>query len=56
MPFVGDVLLFEKTINKEETRMTDFYQIIYWIISASTNVISVVIEIIKFVKERRRHR
>ena len=56
MPFVGDVLFIQTTIIKEETQMTDLYQIIYWIITASTSVVGVVIEIVRLVGERRRRR
>ena len=56
MPFVGDVLLIGNATNKEESQMTDLYQIIYWIITASTSVVRAVVEIIRLVRERRQSR
>ena len=53
---MGDVLFIQTTIIKEEAQMTDLFQIIYWIITASTSVVGVVIEIVSLVGERRRRR
>ena len=53
---MGDVPLIENATIKEESQMTDLYQIIYWIITASTSVVGVVIEIVRVVGERRRNR
>ena len=36
--------------------MMDLFQILYWIITAATTVVNVVIEILRFVGERRRRK
>ena len=36
--------------------MIDLFQILYWIVTATTNIVGVVIEIIRLIGERRRRR
>ena len=41
---------------KEVSQMIDLFQILYWIVTATTNIVGVVIEIIRLIGERRRRR